>query len=61
VPSDFLEVIVYNSLGQKVIEINTSNQQSSYYIIDLAGMGSGMYFLKMRFTNHTELHKIIIL
>lgn len=49
-------VAVYNLLGQRVIEnvINSNTTQ-----VDMSGLNSGSYLVKVRFENHTKTIKII--
>lgn len=60
-PQGFESISIYNSIGQHVKDINTSNQQTTYYPVDMSGYTRGMYFIKAHFDNKTVVKKLIIL
>ncbi len=61
VPTGFQHVIIKNTVGQTVIDQNMIGQQTSYFPINMSGLGRGMYFVTCYFTNATETRKIILL
>ncbi len=60
-PQGFESISVYNIAGQHLMDINTSNQATTYYPIDLSRYGKGMYIIKMHFDTKTDIRKVIIL
>ncbi|MEI8280102.1 MAG: zinc-dependent metalloprotease [Bacteroidota bacterium] len=60
VPTDLQSVAVTNILGWKVYEENEVGQQNTTFPVDITGMPKGLYFLQIRFSNHTELRKIVL-
>ncbi len=60
-PEGFESISVYNSFGQHIMDINTSNQLTTYYPIDLSGQKKGMYFVKLHFANRTDVRKLVVL
>ncbi|MCC6186638.1 MAG: T9SS type A sorting domain-containing protein [Chitinophagaceae bacterium] len=56
IKNPLLQVIVYNALGQKLIEKNDKNINS----IDMSVLSKGLYFVQCKFANESLLQKIIL-
>ena len=59
----YLNIDIYNLLGQKVDQIYNGTINSGNHIMswEPVGMPSGMYFLKMKADNFTASNKMILL
>jgi hypothetical protein len=52
------EVNIYNSMGIQVQQFQADQKEM---IVDLSNLSKGVYFLKMKIENKTQVHKIIVL
>ena len=48
---------IYNSLGQKIYSVKSSNQSE---IIDISGFSQGVYFLVIKNNDYTSYKKIVL-
>jgi hypothetical protein len=59
-PKSLQTISVINILGQQVQNINTQNQQNTYYSFDLSALGKGIYFVLCHFADGNITRKIIL-
>ena len=51
------QVSVYNALGQCVLKVDTTDDQTS---VDLQGVSSGLYLLRVKTEKGTDLRRITV-
>ncbi len=64
IPKDgFVSLIVYNTLGQKIVSLVNQNQVSGKYTVNFNAdnLPSGMYIYKIKSGNFSEVKKMILL
>ncbi len=69
IPQDVkVEIVVYNSLGQKVRQLLSKNQKAGYYNVEWDGtsdtgkrVGSGIYYYRITAGKHNAVKKMILL
>jgi hypothetical protein len=58
--NDLNAISVVNTVGQQVMNINTSGQAKNFYSIDLSGMSKGIYFVRCTFASGSVTRKILL-
>ena len=58
-----VEIVIYNLLGQKVVDLFKGNKQAGSHIIewDASNNPSGMYFIKMQTRDFIDMKKCLLL
>ena len=60
VPSDDLQIIIFNSVGQTVKVIEEAGLTSKYYQIETTNVTPGVYFLNVNVGNKNEALRLVI-
>ncbi len=58
-PVDLQNISIYNSIGQLVYQQNTNGQANTQILINLVKLSSGVYIVKLNYTNKTVVERIV--
>jgi len=61
--NSFVELTVFNNLGQKITTLVSKKQSTGYYTVnwDAKNFASGIYFYRIKAENFTDMKKMILL